>query len=84
MDISDRYWVSNKFDYNYEGKTYEERIAWREQEDKDWIRPEIPPEKPQIGVYPPNEAFYKLSKKEAQTMAEATQKALMQNWEQNQ
>lgn len=78
--INDQYWCANKFDYNYEGKTYEQRMAWRNEEDKNWISPTIEPEKPRLAVNQPNQAFYDLPKAEATKMAEEVSKALIENW----
>lgn len=80
MDDSDKYWSANKFDYNYEGKTYQERMDWKVAEDKAWERTILPPEQPRIAIYPPNEAFYKLNEMEALKMAEQAIQALMSNW----
>ena len=77
LDINDRYWLSNKFDYNYEGKTYEERMVWRTEEEKDWIRPEPVPEKPRISINPLNQEFFSLNEEEAEKMAEGAKKAIM-------
>ncbi len=82
LNVNDRYWCANKFDYNYEGKSYDERMAWKNEEDKNWERPveAVEPEKPRIAINTPNEAFYKLAEQEAKNMCDSTAKALMENW----
>jgi hypothetical protein len=82
ITIEDRYWMSNKFDYNYEGKTFKERMEWRKKEDEDWIKPELPAEKPRIEINPPNLEFYQLNETEAKNMCQGMANALMENWRQ--
>lgn len=84
ISIEDRYWMANRFDYNYEGKSFEERMDWKTEEDKNWVRPEKKPEVPRIGINPPNEAFYKLTEKEAEGMAEEAKQALIKSWKEKQ
>jgi hypothetical protein len=84
FNINERYWLANKFDYNYEGKSYEERMAWKNEEDKDWIPPEIQKEVPRIAINPPNKAFYNLKEEEKETMINETARLLRENWKQNQ
>lgn len=84
LDLYDRYWLANKFDYNYEGKTYEERMRWRDEQDREWERPAIAPEIPRIAINPPNKAFYALGRRDAEKMADDTARKLMENWAQNQ
>lgn len=80
ISIEDRYWMANRFDYNYEGKTYKERKVWKDSEDKDYVKPVKEPQKPNIYLMPPNQAFYDLSEQEAEEMAEKTKQALIQNY----
>lgn len=80
FDLNDKYWLANKFDYNYEGKTYEKRMVWKNAEDKDWKFEEIAPEKPRIAINPPNQAFYDLTAEEAQTMIVETAKVIRDDW----
>ena len=79
MDINDRYWVSMRFDYDYEGKTYAERNAWREEEDKNWKQEiiEKPKEKPKIFINYPNQEFFESSKEIAEEMAENAKQSLI-------
>lgn len=80
FDINDRYWLANKYDYNFEGKTYEERMKWKEEEDKTYIPIEKPPLKPDIHILQPNQAFYNLTRNEAEQMAEKTRKFIIENY----
>lgn len=80
FDINDRYWVSDKFDYNFEGKTFEERQAWRRGEDKTLVPTVTPPLRPDIFIQQPNEAFYRLTRKEAELMAEKTKQFIIRNY----
>lgn len=84
VSIEDRYWMANKWDYNYEGKTFDERMAWKEKEDESYVEPETLPERPQIAVNPPNKAFYALNSQEARKMCEGLAKVMMDNWKENQ
>jgi hypothetical protein len=80
FDINDKYWLANKFDYDFEGKTYEERMEWKREQEKDWIPPKVPPELPRIAINPPNKAFYDLKAEEASEMIVGTAKALRDDW----
>jgi hypothetical protein len=82
FDINEQYWLANKFDYNYEGKTYEERTAWKAEEDKDFAPEKQKEEKvlPRISINPPNQEFYDLSPEDAQTMIVNTAKVLRDDW----
>lgn len=83
MNVNDKYWVCHLFDYNYCGMTYEERMAWRREEDKD-LPPEKPvePEKPRITINTPNKEFYALSRADAEQMAEQTKQTLLKHYDQ--
>ena len=84
FSLYERYWLANKFDYNYEGKTYEERVKWKREEDRDWVAPKKEKEKPRIAINPLNEAFYNLNRYEAEKMCEETKRLLMEDWKKNQ
>lgn len=84
ISIEDRYWMANRYDYDYEGNSFEERMDWKAAQDKDWIQPIIPAEKPRIAIQSPNQAFYELSEKQAQEMVYEITRLLMDNWRQNQ
>lgn len=84
ISIEDRYWMANRFDYNYEGKTFEERMDWKAQEHENWIPAGKKAEIPHIGINPPNEAFYKLTGREAAVMAEEAKQALIKSWKEKQ
>lgn len=82
-DINDRYWTANRFEYNYEGKTYEERMRWKEEEDKNWERPiDKPkePDRPRITIQEPNKEFFDLNEKDAEEMANQAKQALMMHY----
>lgn len=82
FDMNDRYWLANKFDRNYGGKTYEERMTWRVEEDKDFAPEKQKKEKilPRIAINPPNQEFYDLKPDEAQEMIVGAAKALRDDW----
>ena len=88
MDINDNYWVTERYDYDYGGKTFAERQAWRAKEHEGWdgdIKPvvggeHILNEKPRLIINPPNLAFYMLPEKEAEHMAEQVRVAVIDNW----
>lgn len=82
FNIMERYWLANKFDYDYEGKTYEERMAWKAEEDKDFAPEKQKEEKilPRIAINPPNQEFYDLKPDEAQQMIVQTAKVLRDDW----
>ena len=79
----ERYWLANKFDYNYEGKSYEERMAWKEKEDEGWVAPQKEQEKPRLAINPPNKAFYELNEPDAKKMCEEAGRILFNNWKEN-
>lgn len=79
VSIEDRYWNANKFDYNYEGKSYGERMVWRAEEEKGWKPLVVAPEKPRITVNEPNKAFYDLPTEDAEKVAEEVKQALLAN-----
>lgn len=81
FDVNDRYWLANKYDYNFEGKSYEERMSWKEEEDKTYERPIKPPLRPDILLQQPNEAFYNLSRGEMKQMAEMTKQFIIKNYD---
>jgi len=89
-DIADWYWVCDLFDYNYGGKSFDERQAWKEKENEGWVqdKPTLPltidGEEPKIEINPPNKAFYKLKEEGAQQLCAQVHAALMVNWKENQ
>lgn len=85
LDTYDRYWCTRRFDYLYEGKSYEERMAWRAQEEVGWTppvlqyTPNLDGSKPKIVVNQPNEAFYALPPEKAEEMAEQLKQTILTN-----
>lgn len=77
-DLFDRYHMARYFDYNFEGKTYDERIKFKEEEDKDFHEQttDIPSLQATIAVNP-NELFYKLDPVEAGKLAESVRAEIM-------
>lgn len=80
LNINDKYWVATRFDYNYCGMTYEERMAWKEKENEGWVEEPPIPDTPRIVVNEPNALFYQLPLEEAEKMAEDTKQALIANY----
>ena len=81
--VIERYWLASKFDYNYEGKTYDERMAWKAEEDKDFApekQKEKEKDKPRIAINPPNQEFYDLTPDQAQEMIVQTARVLRDDW----
>lgn len=85
MDVNDRYWVSERFDYNYNGLTYVERQLWRHKEHEGWVEseqkiPGVVADKPRVMINQPNQAFYDLDEKGLEIIAEQTKQALIKNY----
>lgn len=86
MDLFDRYWVTDRFDYNYNGLTYDERQAWKAKEHADWTDSVVKmpldatPVRPAITFNQPNDAFYRLPPSGAEHMAEQVKQALIKNY----
>jgi hypothetical protein len=87
MDLYDRYWVCDRFDYNYNGITYEQRQAWRAKEHENWsdtIEPlplDTAPVRPAITINKPNDAFFNLPPEGAKHMAEQVRDAIMKMYD---
>lgn len=87
MTTADRYWVVNRFDYNYNGLTYDERQAWRAKEHEGWTgwteedKKGLQDANADI-VVQPNSGFFLLSQENAASMTEQVKQTLLQAYEQ--
>lgn len=71
FDKYDLYFIADRFDYNFMGKTYWERIGIREKENEGWVEESVDPNtEASIALYP-NPLFYKLTREKAEEMAES-------------
>ncbi len=76
-DKFDRYHMARYFDYNFEGKTYDERIKPRIEEDKDFVE-EIPELASQASIsVSPNMHFYSLTEEGAESLANSARIEIM-------